>query len=135
MDWVASRCFDRAEVVHRLSNHVNDSSQGFPTHSNGYRPTEINGLHAPDHSISRLHRNCANASLAQMLLNFKNDVYRRWNIEAIANHAKRLIDRRHGGLCELHVHCGTGDLNNVSDVFWHKTSVLSIQQSARSIQP
>jgi hypothetical protein len=70
-----------------------------------------------------------------MLLDFENDVYRRWNIESIANNAKRLIDRRHGRLAELHVHCGTGDLNNVSDIFWHKTSVLSTQQSAISIQP
>ena len=38
---------------------------------------------------------------------------------------QRLVNRRHGALGKLHVHRGTGDLDYVSNVFWHKTSALS----------
>ena len=38
---------------------------------------------------------------------------------------QRLVNRRHGALDKLHVHGGTGNLNYVSDIFWHKTSAVS----------
>ena len=54
----------------------------------------------------------------------ENDVDLRRNLEARTDHAQRLVDGRHLADFELHVHGRTGDLNYVSDIFWHKTSAV-----------
>ena len=71
------------------------------------------------------HGDAAHAAFAQVLLHFENDVDRRRDREAVAHHAQRLIDGRHLADFELHVHGGTGDLDYVSNIFWHKTSASS----------
>ena len=39
--------------------------------------------------------------------------------EALAHHSHRLVDRRQFALGKLHVDGRAGDLNYVSDIFWH----------------
>ena len=55
-----------------------------------------------------------------MLLHFEHDVDGRGYVEALAGDLKRLVDRRHRGFGELHVHRGAGDLNYFSYILWHK---------------
>ena len=52
------------------------------------------------------------------------------NVEAVAGDAQRRVDRRQRRLGKLHVHRGTRDLNNVSDIFCHMNSALRSKLSA-----
>src|SRR2546421_560136 len=60
------------------------------------------------------------------------------HLESIADDSQGLIDRRHVGGRKLHVYSRTGNLNNVSNIFWHKVRLafvslaISIQHSAFS---
>ena len=114
-----------AEVVHRLADHVHHTPQGAVANWNRNRATLIDGFHAAHHAFGCFHGNRANAALAQMLLDFKHNIDWPRHLEAIADHAKGLVNGRHGRLGELHVHCGTGDLNYVSDVFHKEALVVS----------
>src|SRR2546430_3505699 len=73
-----------------------------------------------------------------MLLDFENDIDWRRHLESIADDSQGLIDRRHVGGRKLHVYSRTGNLNNVSNIFWHKVRLafvsfaISIQHSAFS---
>jgi hypothetical protein len=60
-------------------------------------------------------------ALSQVLLHFQNDVNRRRDGEAVADHAHRLVNGGHGRFHELHVHRRTGDLDYVSDILCHKS--------------
>src|SRR5260370_40341132 len=110
---------DRPKVVHWLAYHVHHAAEGATTDRSGNWPTLINGLHSANHAISRFHGDGAHSSFAQVLLYFQNDIDFLRHLEAIADHAKSLIDGRHNRRGELHVHGGTRDFNYVSNVFWH----------------
>ena len=119
MDGIALGGVDRAQLVHRVADDVQHAAQRLATHGNGDGPAEIDGLHAAHHAFGRLHGDAAHAAFAQLLLDFEDDVQRRWNGEAFAGDAQRRVNRRQRRLRELHVHRGTCDLNYVSDVFCH----------------
>src|ERR1700756_2232246 len=119
---IAFRRSDWAQIVDRFANHIHDSAKGAAPDRNGNGAAEVDGFHPANHAVGRLHGNGAHATFAQMLLHFEDDFDRHGNVEAVADHAQGLINRRHGRLGELHVHCGTGDLNYVSNVFHKKSS-------------
>ena len=77
------------------------------------------GLHASHHAIGCFHGYAAHSAFAEMLLHFEDNVDGRRHGEAVADHAKGLIDRGHSRFDELHVDGGAGDLDYVSDIFWH----------------
>ena len=71
-------------------------------------PPMIDGLHAAHHALGGFHGDAAHAAFAQVLLHFEDDVDGRGNVEALADDAQRLVDRRHRGFGKLHVHGRTG---------------------------
>ena len=55
------------------------------------------------------------------------------NVEAFAGDAQRRVNRRQRRFGELHVHRGTRDLNDVSDIFCHMNSVSVAQLISRQL--
>src|SRR5581483_3394223 len=115
---------DRTELVHWLANHVHYPPQRAPSHGNRNRPAEVDGFHTAHHAVGRLHGNATHPAFAQVLLHLENDIDRRGHLVAVADHLERLINRRHLGFHELRVDHRAGNLNNVANIFWHKTSAL-----------
>src|SRR3954470_24133164 len=121
MNRVALFGCDRAQVVDRLANDVHYATERSTSDRDGNRTTLINRLHAAHHAVSGFHGDGSHSAFTQVLLHFENDVDRRGNVEAVTDDAQGLVNGRHRRLGELHVHSGTGDLNYVSDIFWHKS--------------
>src|SRR5580700_9060344 len=113
------RVRDGAELVDGLADHVHHASESATAHGHGDRSALVNAFHAAHHALGGFHGDAANAAFAQVLLYLNDDIDRRGNGEAVAHNAERLIDRRHGGGGKLNVHRRSGDLNHVSNVFWH----------------
>ncbi len=111
---------DRAQLIHRLADHVHHAPQRAAAHGHGDRPALVDGFHAAHHALGGFHGDAAHAAFAQVLLHFENHVDRVGHGEAVADDFQRLVNRRHGAFGELHVHRGTGNLNYVSNSFWHR---------------
>ncbi len=120
MNWHALVVSHGAEVIDRLTDDVHHAAECAAADGNRDGATLVNGFHAANHTVGGLHGDTAHAPFAEVLLHFENDVDRRRDGEAVADDAKRLVDGRHRRLDELHVDGGAGDLNDVSDIFWHK---------------
>ena len=116
---------DRTQFVDRFADHVHDAAQRAAAHGHGNRSALVDGLHAAHHAVGGLHGDAAHAAFAQVLLHFENDVDRRGHVEAVADDAQRLVNRRQCPFGKLHVHRGTGNLNYLSNVFCHKTSAVA----------
>ncbi len=123
---------DRAELVDRLADHVDDAAQRLFAHGNADGPAEVDDLHAADHAVGGFHRDRAHAAFAQVLLHLENHADGRGDGEAVAGDAQRLIDGRHGCFFKLHVDCRTRNLNDFADVFCHEIQLLA---SSLSFQP
>ena len=119
MDRHALLRVDGSEVVDRLADDVHHAAQRLLAHGNADGTTQIDGFHAAHHALGGLHGDATDAAFAEVLLHFENDVDGLGNREAVADHAKGGVDERNGRFGELHVHGGTGDLNDVSDIFRH----------------
>jgi hypothetical protein len=59
-------------------------------------------------------------AFAEVLLHFEDYVDGGRHGEAVAYYAQGFVDRGHRGFGKLDVHGGAGDLDYVSDIFWHK---------------
>ena len=108
-----------AEIIDRMANHIHHAAERAFADRHGDWSAQVNGIHAAHHAVSGLHSDAAHAALAEMLLHFQDNVDGHRHLKAVAYDAQRLINRWHGGFGELHVHRGSGDLDNVSDVFSH----------------
>ena len=69
---------DRTKLVDRLADHVEDAAQRRAAHRHGDGAAGIDGLHAADHALGRLHGDGADAAFAEVLLHLEDDVDRRW---------------------------------------------------------
>ena len=118
--------FDRAELVHRLPDNVHDAPKGAVAHRHGDRPAQVNRLHPAHHAVGRFHSDAACTAFAQVLLHLEDDIDRLRHLEAIADHAQRLVNGGQARLGELHVHRRSRDLHYVSNVFRHRKSALSL---------
>src|SRR5580693_7382713 len=119
MDGHGHRVRNGAELVDGLADHIHHASESATTHGHGDRSALVDAFHAAHHALGGFHGDAANAAFAQVLLDLHDDVDGERNGEPVAHNAKCLINRRHRGFGELHVHGGAGDLNHVSNVFWH----------------
>ena len=62
--------------VHRLAEHVQHAAERLGTDRHRNRLAEVGRLHAALHAVGRLHRDRAHAVLAEVLLDFGDDVDR-----------------------------------------------------------
>jgi hypothetical protein len=111
------------------------AAQGFAANGHGDGSAKVDGLHTAHHAFGRLHSDAAHAAFTQLLLHFQDDVDGRGHVETITGDAQRRVDGRQRRRGKLHVHRGTCDLNNVSDVFCHMNSALRSKLSAVGYQP
>ena len=125
MDGHGLGVLDRPQLIHGLADHVHHAAQRAAAHGHRNRSALVDGFHAAHHAFGGFHGDAAHAAFAQVLLHFENHVDRVGHGEAVADDFERLVNRRHGALDKLHVHGGTGNLNYVSNSFWHKTSALA----------
>ena len=93
------------------------------------RLAEIDRRHAALHAVGRLHRDRAHAVLAEVLLDFGDDVDRRRSPCRLGLDAERVVDFRQVAVLELDVDHRPDDLNDFADVFSpicsrHSVSVL-----------
>src|SRR6185437_6267380 len=114
---------DGAELVYRLTKHVEHAAQRRTAHGNSDAGAGVGRLHAANHALGGGHGDAAHAAFAEVLLHFENDVERLRDIEAVAGDADRLVDRRHLCLVELHVNGRSADADHFANVlFCHKSS-------------
>ena len=105
---------DSAEVVNRLADDVQDAPQSDLADGHRDRPARVNRLHAAHHAFGRLHRDGADAPLAQVLFDFADDVNRRRHIEAFRDDAQRRVNLRQILLAKFHVNDGADDLHDLA---------------------
>ncbi len=86
---------DGAELIDRLADDVEHAAQRLFAYGHADGAAEVDGLHAADHAVGGFHGDGAHATLAQVLLDFEDDVDGRGDGEAVAGDAQRLIDGRH----------------------------------------
>src|ERR1035437_2906085 len=110
---------DGAQIVDRVADDVDDAAQRLFAHRHTDGSAQVDGLHPANHAVGGFHGHGADATLAQVLLDFKNDADGRGYGEALAHDAQRLVDGRHRRFFKLHVHRGTGDLDYLADILCH----------------
>src|ERR1700733_13232086 len=113
----------RTQVVDGFADDVEHPAEGGATDGHGNGAALVDGLHTAHHAFGSFHGDAAHAPFAQMLLNLKDDVDGDRDGEAVADDAQRLVNGRHGGFFELHVHRGTGNLYDSADIFCHNSFV------------
>ena len=106
-----------AGVVDRLAEHVQDPAERLRTDRDGDRGAEILGDHAALHAIGRLHRDGADAVLAQVLLDLGDDVDLP-RLLGVCLDAQGVVNLRKAARLELDVDDGTNDLDDASDSFF-----------------
>ncbi len=72
MDGPPFLCIDRSQLVHWLTNDVQDAAQRRDAHRDGNLRAQVEALHAPYHALGRLHRHATNPAFANVLLHFQN---------------------------------------------------------------
>ena len=110
----------RSQLVDGLADDVEHAPERTHAHRDGNRAVEVDGLHATDHTFGGLHGDAADAAFADLLLDLEDHVDGVGDVEAVAHHPQRRVDGRQMMLGELHIHRGTCDLNDVSDIFSHR---------------
>ena len=103
---------DRSQFIHWFADYVQNATQCFFAHRHHDRTVLVDHLHPADHAFSGLHGDAAYAALSNVLLHFEDDINLVRYIEAFAYHPQGFVNRRHGGFFELHVDCGSGNLDD-----------------------
>src|SRR5581483_10268477 len=116
MDGPVSFRVHRTFVVDWLPENVQDAAERLPSDRNGDRRTEIDRLHAADHSVRRLHRDATNLVLTDVVRDFDDDIDLHFAELTVIDDANRVVDRRKVTLLELDVDRRADDLNDFSDV-------------------
>ena len=100
--------------VHRLAEHVHDATERLGPDGHRDGPAEILGLHAALQAVGRLHRDRADAVLAQVLFDLDDEVDLVG--AGLADDAHGVVDRRQVAARELDVDDRADDLNDLSDL-------------------
>src|SRR5712664_1385246 len=115
MDGIALRMDDVAQTVHRLTDNVEDATECSLANRHSDWTTGIDRFHTAHHAVRGQHRNRTHPALAQMLLNFGDDIDRSRDLEAFRHDAQRLIDRRQILSLEFDINDGSNDLHDVAE--------------------
>ena len=119
--------------VDRLAEHIQHAAERLWADRHRNPLAEVHRAHAALHPVGRLHRDRADAVLAEMLLDFRDDVdlprlgRRRLDVQCV-------VDLRQVARLELHVQDGADDLNDSSDTLLCHRITFSSQLSALSLQ-
>src|SRR5581483_162408 len=93
MDGPVSFRVHRTFVVDWLPENVQDAAERLPSDRNGDRRTEIDRLHAADHSVRRLHRDATNLVLTDVVRDFDDDIDLHFAELTVIDDANRVVDR------------------------------------------
>ena len=109
------RCFgvDRTALVDRLAEDVEDAAEGLASDRNRDRRAGVDGLHAADHAVGRLHGDAAHLVLADVVRHFDDDVDRHFSELAVVDDADGVVDRRQMAFRELDVDRRADDLDRL----------------------
>src|SRR6185437_631800 len=116
----------RAKIIYGLANHIDHAAERPFAYRNGNRASQVDHLHAAHHAVRGLHGDAAHAPFTQVLLHLENHVDGRRDFETFAGYVQCLINRWEMSFTELHVHRGTGDLHDSSNVLCHKPFLLPL---------
>src|SRR6185369_4955788 len=108
--------FDGTECIDGLADDVQHAAQRSLTYRHRDRATGVDGFHAAHHAIRRQHRNGSHTSLAEVLLNFGDNVDCGRHVETFRGNSKRLIDGRQVVAVKLDVEDGADDLYDFTDM-------------------
>src|SRR6202041_477599 len=126
---------DRAELVDRLAEDVEHPAQRLATHRHRDACAGVDRLHASDHAFGCDHRDAAHAAFAEVPLYLDDDIERGGDVEAFADDANRLEDRRHFRLFKLNVNGRSADRNYFSNVLCHRSLSLRSRFRYRAAAP
>jgi hypothetical protein len=100
--------------INRLSEDVHHPSERRRAHRHRNRGARIHGVHSALHAVGRFHRDGANAVLAEMLLDFDDDVD---GLPALAVRldVNGVVDLRQLSALEFQVHDGANHLDDLAD--------------------
>src|SRR5262249_37288585 len=112
--------------IDRLAEHVQHAAERLGPDRHGDRAAEIEGLHAALQTVGGLHRDRADAVLAEVLLDFRHDIDRAGG-RALRFDAERVVDFRQVSRLELDVDDGTDDLDDGAYLLLHLCSHSSIR--------
>ena len=101
--------------VDRLAEHVQHAAERLGADRHRDRLAEVDRFHAALHAVGRLHRDRAHAVLAEVLLDFGDDVERLAPSLRVALDAQRVVDRRQVAGLELDVDDRSDDLDDLAD--------------------
>ena len=124
VDRIALRRVDRAALVDRLADHVEDAPQRLRPDRHGDRRAGIDHLLAAHHAVGAVHGDAAHGALAEFLRHFQHQ-------RAVADlGVQRVLDERQIAV-ELHVDDGAHHLGHATDdVACHLAPILSRSQTA-----
>ena len=94
MDGEAQVGDNGAEFIHGLADDVHDAPERGPAHRHRDRAAQVLGLHAPHHTVGRLHGDTFDAPLAQVLFDLCDDPDGLWPAEAFRGDADGVEDGR-----------------------------------------
>ena len=117
MDGVVFFRIDRAHFVHRATDDVEDAAHGSLAHRNHDGLAGIHHLHAAHKTFRGVHGDGAHDAVPKVLRHFADQV-RGVAVVGVFD-LKRGEDVRQVAAAELHVHDGTDNLDNFTDVFLH----------------
>src|SRR5688572_14489430 len=112
MDRVTFSVLHLTEVIYWLSHDVEYSSQSSLAHWHRDWTTGVDGLHAANHTVGGQHGNRAHATLAKVLLHFRDQIDLGRNIEPFGNDSEGLIDRRQKACHEFNVNHRANNLDH-----------------------
>ena len=115
--WIGrcSSAFDRALLVDRLADDVQDAAQRGVAHGHHDRPVGVGHFLAADQTFGRVHRDRADGVLAEVLRDFQNQLL------AVVVGGQRVQDLRQV-IVELHVNHGADDLGHFAFCVCHVSS-------------
>ena len=106
MDRHALFDLDRTGMIDRIAEHVHDAAQRFLPDRHRDRCSGIHDVQSAAQSVGRPHGDGPHHAVAELLLDLQRQVGLR--------HRQCVIDLRHGGRFEFHVHDGADDFYDLS---------------------
>ena len=124
LDRLAVVADDRALLVHRFAQHVEDAAQRGLPHRDGDRPPRVHHVHPALHAVGRAHRHGAHLGAADVLLHLGDEVDLAARFR-LGGEPECAVNLGQVARVVLHVQHGSDDLDDSADVVLrHDSRVL-----------